>query len=136
MKIELVQVSRRLNWPLWAIFLTFVWMSLGGAAIWLSSYFDRPVHLCLSKWFTGFACPTCGFTRGIFSLVHGNIIQAWSFNPLLFSVLILFFTAAAVRIVLGRSVRIYLTKIERQIAWTLSLVLIVVNWIYIIIYVG
>ena len=136
MKIEVVQVSRRLKWPRWAVLLIFAWMSLGGAAIWLGRYLNRPVHLCLLKRFTGLACPTCGFTRGAFSLLHGNVTQAWLYNPLLFSVLILFFTASALRILLARSVRVHLTNTERQIAWILSLALLFVNWAYVIFYVG
>jgi hypothetical protein len=136
MKIELVQVPRRLNWPLWAILLTFIWMSLGSATIWLGRLFDRPVPLCLLKRLTGIACPTCGFTRGMLSLLHGDITQAWLYNPLLFSALTLFFTTAAVRILLGRSLRVYLTSAERQIAWILSFALLLVNWTYVILYVG
>ena len=136
MKIEVVQVSRRLKWPLWAVLLIFAWMSLGGAAMWLGKYLNKPVHLCLLKRFTGLACPTCGFTRGMFALLHGDFTQVWLYNPLLFSLLTLFFTAAAVRILLARSVRVYLTNTEHQIAWILSFALLFVNWAYIIIYVG
>jgi hypothetical protein len=136
MKIKLVRVPQRLNWPLWAILLTFIWMSLGSATIWLGRLFDRPVHLCLPKRLTGFAGPTCGFTRGMLSLLHGDITRAWLYNPLLFSALTLFFTAAVVRILLGRSLRVYLTDTERQIAWILSFALLFVNWAYVILYVG
>lgn len=136
MKIEVVQVCRRPPWPLWAVLIVLVWMGLGAAAVLLMAHLDMPAELCLIKRFTGIACPTCGFTRGVFSLLHGNITQAWLYNPLLFSVLILFFTAAAVRIILGRSVRVYLTDTERQIAWILSFALLFVNWAYVIFYVG
>ena len=136
MKIELVQVSRRLNWPLWAVLLTFAWMSLGSATIWLGRHLNRPVHLCMFKRLTGLACPTCGFTRGMLSLTHGNITQAWLYNPLLFSMLTIFFTATVVRILLGRSLRVYLTDTERHIVWILSFALLFVNWTYVILYVG
>lgn len=136
MKIDVVQVSRRLNWPVWVVPLIFVWLSLGAATIWLGRYLDRPVHLCLLKRFTGFPCPTCGFTRGLFSMMHGDIIQTWLYNPLLFSALILLFIVTAFRIISGRSLRVYLTRTERQITWTISFVLLFVNWIYVIFYVG
>lgn len=136
MKIGVVQVCRRPPWPLWAVSIVLVWMGLGAAAVLLMAHLDRPVELCLIKRFTGLACPTCGFTRGVLSLLHGNITQAWLYNPLLFSVLILFFTAAVVRIILGRSVRVYLSNTERQIAWILSFALLFVNWAYVIFYVG
>jgi hypothetical protein len=136
MKIEVTQVSRRLKWPFWAALLIFAWMSLGGAALWLGRHLNRPVHLCLFKRFTGLACPTCGFTRGMLALLHGDVTQVWLYNPLLFSVFTLFFTATAVRILLGRSLRVYLTNTERQIVWILSFALLFVNWAYVIFYVG
>ena len=136
MKIEVVQVCRRPPWPFWAVLIVLVWMGLGAAAVLLMAHLDRPVVLCLIKRCTGIPCPTCGFTRGLLSLLHGNITQAWLYNPLLFSVLILFFTAAAVRFLLARSLRVYLTNTERKIAWILSFVLLFVNWAYVIFYVG
>ena len=136
MKVKLIHVSRRLTWPLWAVLLIFTWTSLGGSIIWLGRHLNRPVHLCLFKRLTGLACPTCGFTRGKFSLLQGNVTKVWSYNPLLFSALTLFFTAAAVRILLARSVRVSLTNTERKIAWILSFVLLFVNWAYVIFFVS
>ena len=136
MKIEVVQACRRPPWPLWAIMIVLGWMALGAAAIVLMAHLDRSVVLCLIKRCTGIPCPTCGFTRGLLSLLHGNITQAWLYNPLLFSVLILFFTDAAVRILLARSLRVYLTNTERNIAWILSFILLFVNWAYVILYIG
>jgi hypothetical protein len=112
------------------------WMGLGAVSVLLMAHLDRPVVLCLIKRCTGIPCPTCGFTRGLLSLLHGNITQAWLYNPLLFSVLILFFTAAAVRILFARRLRVYLTNTECKIAWILSFVLLFVNWAYVIFYVG
>jgi hypothetical protein len=90
------------------------------------------MHLCLLKRFTGFACPTCGFARGLFSLINGDIARAWLYNPLLFSALTLFFIAAGARLLFGRSVQVQLTKIERRIAWALSFTVLLVNWAYVI----
>jgi len=136
MKIEVVQVCRRPPWPFWAVLIVLVWMGLGAAAVLLMAHLDRPVELCLIKRCTGVACPTCGFTRGALSFLQGHVVQAWLFNPLLYSVLAIFFAAAAIRILWGRSVRIYLTSTERSVAWILSLALFLANWIYIIFYVG
>jgi len=35
---------------------------------------------------TGVCCPFCGLTRGTFSLLKGNIIEAFLYNPLVFFV--------------------------------------------------
>jgi hypothetical protein len=136
MKIEMVKVSRRPPWPLWAVLIVLVWSAFGLALVWLSAHFHRPVQLCLVRHLTGVACPTCGFTRGALSLIHGNISQAWLYNPLLYSVLTLFFAATVFRIVSARSLRINLTDTERSAAWILAGMLFFVNWAYVIFFVG
>jgi hypothetical protein len=85
---------------------------------------------------TGVACPTCGFTRGALSLLGGHPVQAWLYNPLLYSVLILFFVITIVRIISARSLRINLTNKERSTAWVLAVVMFFVNWVYVIFFVG
>ncbi|MHC4206792.1 MAG: DUF2752 domain-containing protein, partial [Planctomycetota bacterium] len=99
MRIEMIHVSRRPEWPLWAVLIVLAWSAFGLVLVWLSAHFHRPVQLCLVKHLTGISCPTCGFTRGALSLLGGHISQAWLYNPLLYSVLTLFFAAAAVRII-------------------------------------
>ena len=136
MKIEMVKVSRRPPWPLWAVLVVLVWSALGLMLVWLSAHFHRPVQLCLIKHVTGVPCPTCGFTRGALSLLGGHLVQAWLYNPLLYSVLALFFAATTVRIVSARSLRINLTCKERSAAWILAGVLFLLNWAYVIFFVG
>lgn len=36
---------------------------------------------CWYKRVIGFDCPGCGLTRCVISLVHGEFLQAWHFNP-------------------------------------------------------
>jgi len=136
MKIEIVRVSRWPPWPLWAILLIALWLALGGAVILLAGYLGRPVTLCLFKRLTGIPCPTCGFTRGALNLLQGRLFEAWLCNPLLYSVLVLFAGFVLLRLIFGRTIRIYLSRAERMIAWILALVLFVANWVYVIIYVG
>ena len=132
----MINVSRRPQWPLWAVLIVLVWSALGLTLVWLSAHFHRPVQLCLIKHLTGVACPTCGFTRGALSIFHGHPAQAWLYNPLLYSVLALFFAATVFRIISARSLRINLTDIERSAVWILAGVLFFVNWAYVIFYVG
>jgi len=136
MKIEMIHVSRRPPWPLWAVLIVLVWSALGSALVWLSAYFHRPVQLCLVKRLTGVPCPTCGFTRGALSLLGGHIAQAWLYNPLLYTVLALFSAVIAVRIIWGRRVSISLTSKERKAAWLVAGMLFFANWAYVIFYVG
>ena len=136
MRIELVQVCRRPGWPLWAVAIVLAWCGLGIGGLLLAAHLNEPAQLCLLKRLTGFPCPTCGFTRGALSFLHGHLIQAWLYNPLLYSVLALFVIIVAVRVVLARAVRITLTRAERRAAWILAMALFFANWAYVILYVG
>ena len=40
--------------------------------------------LCPIKAITGLECPGCGITRMFVALFHGNIYQAFRYNPLVF----------------------------------------------------
>ena len=40
--------------------------------------------LCPIKTLTGLDCPGCGITRMFVALFHGNIYQAFRYNPLVF----------------------------------------------------
>ena len=136
MKFEIVDVSRRPRWPLWAVLIVIVWLALGVGAVWLSSHLDRPVSLCLFKRVTGLPCPTCGFTRGGLCFLRGRPDQAWLHNPLLFSVLALLIAVIGMRILFARSLRIHLTSTERVIVWFLAVALFAANWVYVILYIG
>jgi hypothetical protein len=104
--------------------------------VFLSTYFHQPARLCLFKRLTGMACPTCGFTRGVISLLHGHVAQALLYNPLLYLILALAFVFIAVRIVSARSFRINLTGRERSTAWIVAGLLFLANWLYVIFLVG
>jgi uncharacterized membrane protein len=111
-----------------------LWLALGGTAILLSNHFNRPINLCLFKRLTGISCPTCGFTRGGLSLLKGHVIQAWLYNPLLFSALSLLSIAIAIRLIFGRSLQIHLTRKEHITAWILAIAMLFINWAYVVFY--
>lgn len=39
---------------------------------------------CPSKLLTGYDCPGCGTTRCLYALLHGQVAEAWAFNPFVF----------------------------------------------------
>jgi Protein of unknown function (DUF2752) len=64
----------------------FSWLTLAVAGVYLfifepgkSGFFP----VCPFRMVTGFACPGCGSTRGMHALVHGDVVSAFKFNPLL-----------------------------------------------------
>jgi len=121
---------------MWSVALVLGWLATVGAAVWLMLKCDRHVELCLFKRLTGYPCPTCGSTRGVLHILQGDIPAAWTFNPLLFTVLAVAGALLAVRVAFGRAVRIRLSRGEQRIAWTVGIALILLNWAYVIVYVG
>ncbi len=45
--------------------------------------------ICIMKQMTGISCPSCGSTRSILSILHGNFAEAAQWNPLGFLMLML-----------------------------------------------
>lgn len=63
-----------------------IWATLGAGATYLfifepgkSGFFP----VCPFRAITGFTCPGCGSTRGLHRLLHGDVVAAFEFNPLL-----------------------------------------------------
>jgi hypothetical protein len=136
MKIEWLQVPRRPNWPWWAIAIPVLWLAIGGALLLLAPDTGQAVPFCLFKRLTGTPCPTCGFTRGMLSFLHGHPVQAWLCNPLLFSFLGTAGAVVLIRVLSGRSPRLVLTRRERAAAWGIGVALFIANWLYVIYYIG
>ncbi|MBN1509372.1 MAG: DUF2752 domain-containing protein [Sedimentisphaerales bacterium] len=136
MKIEWLQVPRRPNWPWWAVLIVALWLGIGGVLLLLAPYSGQAVPFCLFKCLTGCPCPSCGFTRGTLSFLHGHPIQAWLCNPLLFSFLAAASAIVLIRLLSGKSPRLVLTRRERLAAWGIGVALFIANWLYVIHYVG
>jgi hypothetical protein len=63
-----------------------IWLSIAIGATYL--FFFEPgktgfFPACPFRLITGFTCPGCGSTRGLHCLVHGDIVGAFEFNPLM-----------------------------------------------------
>jgi hypothetical protein len=59
---------------------------------WLYLHIDKSwsAHVgpvCILKRTTGIPCPSCGSTRSMLSLIHGDIVAAWFWNPFGFLIL-------------------------------------------------
>jgi hypothetical protein len=91
---------------------------------------------CVLKGITGLPCPSCGSTRSIVHLAHGNVIASVAMNPLMSLLLIgavLFFLYSFGTLVLGmRRVHIKLLENEKKMVRTISVVVLLVNWLYLI----
>ena len=88
---------------------------------------------------TGIPCPTCGMTRGVASLLHGDPRGAFLFNPL--GMIILLGMAAyliyVVIVVTARLPRIRCEAISSSQAYyfrCLAVLLIAGNWMYLLLH--
>ena len=68
----------------------YIWLYLN-----LSNFYAKPtsqIGVCLFKRLTSIPCPSCGTTRSVLSILQGNLLQAFYWNPfgfLLLAVLII-----------------------------------------------
>ena len=63
-----------------------IWSSLAVGGVYLFLFEPGRTGLfpgCPFRMLTGFTCPGCGSTRGLHRLLHGDIVSAFEFNPLL-----------------------------------------------------
>lgn len=108
--------------------------TLGLVVAWL--HLDRlPLTLCLFKATTGLPCMTCGTTRALGRLGALDPLGAFAVNPFATVLLVGLLVFAVVDLWLwarGRRLRLGLTR--RQKGWLLGagLVLLLVNWAYLI----
>src|SRR5258705_13398139 len=62
-----------------------IWLSIALAATYLFIFEPGKTGFfpaCPFRTLTGFSCPGCGSTRGLHRLLHGDVIGAFEFNPL------------------------------------------------------
>ena len=115
-----------------------VWLSvslaaLAGGAAWLAIGLGWPQCPFLAM--TGWPCLTCGATRATIAVVHGNFLQALSWNPLGFLALcgVTVFDLYAVVVLLSRGPRLRLedwTRRERNVVRIAVVCALLVNWMY------
>lgn len=113
----------------------YVWLLLNSNKIIVRS--DNP-GICLFKRISGIPCPSCGTTRSVIELLHGDILGAILWNPfgLIVGSVLLFvpFWITADLLLHNDSLFRFYVSIEhlfqkKRIAFW-ALVLVVLNWIW------
>ena len=119
-------VSRRL-------IAALIWLSIATGAIYLFLFEPGKTGFfpgCPFRMLTGFTCPGCGSTRGLHRLVHGDLVGAFEFNPLMVVSLpfllyaLVRYTSAAVT---GRPLQQY--RLNAKYIWALFAV-IMCFWVF------
>jgi hypothetical protein len=89
---------------------------------------------CLFKDLTGFACPTCGSTRSVMHLAHGEVLAALALNPLIAMIFVaaaLYCIYCIVTVVFGLPRLVIIpTEQERTLFRSMAVSLIVAQWAY------
>jgi hypothetical protein len=119
-------VSRRLT-------ALLIWLTLAVGATYLFIFEPGKTGFfpaCPFRALTGFTCPGCGSTRGLHRLLHGDVVGAFEFNPLMVVALpfllyaLVRYTNAALR---GQPVKRH--QLNTKYIWAL-LVVIVSFWVF------
>jgi hypothetical protein len=132
MKLRFQPVSRLPHWPWWSVLIVGVWGGLVATAAYLSRVCNIQTPLCPFKRLTHLPCPTCGGTRGVLAILSGDPIQGFLYNPLLFAVLAALAANLLLRLIFAGSFRLQTSSRERKALLLIFLVLIGLNWAYLI----
>lgn len=93
--------------------------------------------VCPTKRFLGIPCPVCGTTRAAFALLHGRILEALSYQPLMVPAVLLVglcWSVNLVRLWSGRDAIDFIPTEGRRAAyfWNSIGILFLVNWAYVL----
>lgn len=89
-----------------------------------------PIKLCLfSKW-TQLPCPTCGSTRAFFSLLRGEFILAFLYNPLVVSLFFILILSILFKTVTGYFFQLKTDRGGAFLLFWLGILIILGNWLY------
>jgi hypothetical protein len=95
------------------------------------------VPTCVFKAFTGIPCPTCGTTRSLVHLAHGDILGSLILNPLfslaMITALFLFFARSAVLPFNRSRITLTLTHCEGVLLRAGIVGIFMSNWIYLMV---
>ena len=127
--------SRAKHFDLEEAALLFSTYAICVAIIWL--WLHLPIPACPFHALTGFPCLTCGATRAMQFLLHGELRSAFLMNPLFFMLLIglALFDAYAGVVICFRKPRMRLQAISRSEAALIRVsvvVLLLLNWAYLL----
>ncbi|MCP3977895.1 MAG: DUF2752 domain-containing protein [bacterium] len=133
MRFVRLETDRR-GLPAGALFGIVLLLGAGISALWFRFGLPRPV--CYFREWTGVPCPTCGSTRMVEAVLHGDFTAAAGLNPLMFcgfALLAVWASVVSLRYAIGRpALRLVLEPRERTVLRMLALLSIAGGWIYLI----
>jgi hypothetical protein len=109
--------------------------ALAGVAVGVLHLDSLPVTICFFKLATGFPCATCGSTRALGRLFHGDLAAAFGMNPLAtLGTLVLVPWAAADLALMARrkGLRLELGPAAARAARVAAVLAVFANWAYLV----
>jgi hypothetical protein len=101
------------------------------AAVPLASLWSPHLPACAFRAVTGVACPSCGATRAIEALADGNLLTAFSLNPLVVTGLLAFVTGGLLAPIWNRRVG-RLPDLRGVVSVRVGLAAVLLsNWVYV-----
>ena len=120
----------------WFVIAYLAWAALIVGVHLVNTLTERELIICTLRRITSIPCPTCGSTRAVESALQGDLLTAFSYNPLVMVLLLLGGAALALRYLGKRRIVLGLSGRERFVAWLVMLVAVSLNWWHVIVYHG
>lgn len=108
---------------------------LGTAAVGVFHLDRLPFSVCFLKALTGIPCPTCGSTRAVGCLAHGDLPGAFGMNPLAtlaFLALVPWAMADLALLTRGRALGVSASPRTGHVLRVAAVVAVLANWAYLI----
>lgn len=117
-----------------------IWLGVSLASIALGAGWfatGLPWPRCPFHAVTGWPCVTCGATRSTIAFLHGDVVSALRWNPLVWAALcgIIFFDLYAAIVLVGRKPRLRIVNWsvgEKKMVRIAAISLLALNWIYLL----
>ena len=109
--------------------------TLAAIAVGLLRLDSLPFTVCFFKFATGFPCATCGTTRALGRLFHGDLAGAFGMNPLAAAGAMALLPWAAADLLLmarGKALGVELGPAAARAARVAVVAAVIVNWAYLV----
>lgn len=106
-------------------------MIVGMALLFLVPPEDLPFTTCGFHALTGYSCPTCGMTRSLHAIAHGEITASFQYHlmgPLVFLLMLLLVAWLAFESVSGKRLNLHAGSRERKRVFMWAAIVWLVYW--------
>jgi hypothetical protein len=132
MHVSLRPAPRWPRIPAWSIGFVALWALIVIIARIVEWRTGTDLDTCLFHRLTGHPCPTCGTTRGLLAMARGDWKRSFLWNPLTMGGAVLVFAGSIGRAITAKTITLQMSQRERRLFLTIFLVLLGLNWTWLI----